>query len=246
MFNNVKLFVLLSLHLLFINSAIAAPKICIPLDNFQCQNIFDDGPGKRNRGYVCFVVKDDPNLTGVITLKNTSGRGDWDVLVGRHFDTNEKKMYGMIPYQNNKGTTGEILWLPGNSYDEYIVVAYPTTSTPSHGCLIFHRINTGEIAGQAFIMATAQSALEALFSNESDTQKQSNDKSRAIASGLSVINRNNLAQVGYDLLLNEISLQLSNAFGGGSWFTTFGVNYFGGFLEQSGKFLFDDSVNCQK
>lgn len=239
-----KSLLLILVNMMFFELAHAIPDICSSLGVNKYTNFADLGPGKRKRGYLCYVVQDNPQFQRVLTLKHTNHRGDWDVLVGTDFNTENKKVYGTIPYTNNRGVTDELLWLPGNSYQTYVVVVFPTSSTPSEACLIQHQFDAGEVAAQALVMATAQSFLKYLFSDENDTQQQSNEKSRVIAGGMSVLQRNNLASVGYDMVLNEISLQLSNAFGGGSWLTTFGVNYFGGYLEQSGKYLFDSSMSC--
>lgn len=243
-FLNGKVFFLAGLIILIGNHVYAAPDICHSIKSYEYLNITDSGPGKRIRGYICFVTNDDPNLTGIVTLRNTSRTGDWDLLVGTSFDPKTKRVYGAIDYKNNSGTENELLWLPGDSYKEYVIVAYPTSSTPSEACVIFHRIDTAEIAGEAIIMATAQSILEFLVSSENDSQEDRNQKSRAISGGMSVLKRNNLAAVGYDMVLNEISVQLSNAFGGGSWLFTFGMNYFGGYLEESGKFIFRGNSAC--
>ncbi len=219
------------------------PDVCSELESNHYATFSDLGPGKRNRGYVCFVVRDNPKLQGVLTLKHISGVGDWNLLIGTHFDTEKRIMSGDIGYSNNSGTTNELAWLPSqNTY--FLVVAYPTSDTPSDGCLIYHQFDTSEILGQAVVMATAQWALVQLLSPDNASQEYSNNAGRVVAAGLSSLNRNNLALVGYDMALNEVSTQLANTFGGGSWMFTAGTNYFGGYLEQSGKYLFNPSVRC--
>ena len=225
-------------------SAHAAPDICGNLGDHQYSTFRDQGPEKRIRGYICYVVNDDPNLKGVLTLKHMDRKGDWDILVGTSFDPDLKMVYGAIDYKNNSGNSDELLWLPGGDTREYVVVAYPRSNSPSKACLIHHKFNTTEVAAQAFLMASVHSILAELTRGEDDSQETANNKSRVIASGLSALNRNNLALVGYDIALNEISTRLAAAFGGGSWLFTFGVNYFGGYLEQSGKMLFDQNINC--
>jgi hypothetical protein len=48
----------------------------------------------------------------------------------------------------------------------------------------------------------------------------------------------------YDVVLNEINIQLSNLFGTDSWLLDFGVSYFGDYVKESGKFLFDKNMRC--
>ncbi|WP_211176205.1 hypothetical protein [Brasilonema sp. UFV-L1] len=222
----------------------AAPNICEEWGNHRYMNFRDDGPGKRKRGYVCVVIRDNPNLKGVLTLKHLNNRGNWDILVGTHFDPASKKMYGGINYQNNRGSVDELVWLPGTSNREYVVVAFPNSNTPSNACLVFHRINNSEIIGQALGEALIKAGIRYVSGGNNLSQKDKAQSDRIIGAGLSVLSRNNLADVGYDVVLNEISIQLSNFFGTDSWMLDFGVSYFGNYVKESGKFLFDKNMRC--
>ncbi|KAB8335341.1 hypothetical protein SD80_003155 [Scytonema tolypothrichoides VB-61278] len=226
------------------NPGMAAPNICEELGNHRYTNFRDEGPGKRRRGYVCFVVRDNPNLKGVLTLKHLNNRGNWDIVVGTGFDPVAKKVYEPISYQNNRGSVNELVWLPGTSNREYVVVAFPNSNTPSDACLVFHRVDYYGIAGQALGEALIKAGIRYVSGGNNLSQKDKAQSDRIIGAGLSVLSRNNLADVGYDVVLNEISIQLSNLFGTDSWMLDFGVSYFGNYVKESGKFLFDPNMKC--
>jgi hypothetical protein len=222
------------------------PKFCRLLGADRYIELVDPGPGKRRRGYTCHIVRDHQTLTSVLTLQHPRQGSDWNIIVGRNIDPIEHQVYGALDYKNNSGKTNELHWLPGGSEDHFVVISYPVTDRPSKACLIFHRFDTAEIAGQAFATATMHSALTWLFSEEGETAEQRQNRSRAIAGGLSVLQRENLAAVGYDVILNEISLQLAEMFGGGSWLFTFGVTYFGSYLENSGTYALGGEYLCHE
>jgi hypothetical protein len=223
---------------------IAAPNICGELGNYRYTNFRDDGSGKRNGSYVCFIVKDSPNLKGVLTLKHLNNRGDWDILVGTSFDPASKKVYNSINYQNNRGSVDELVWLPGNSHKDYVVVAFPNSNTPSNACLVFHRFNNNEIIGQALGEALIKEGVRRIFGRNNLNQKENAQFDRIVGLGFSTLSRNNLADVGYDAALNEISIQLGNFLGTDSWLLDLGVSYFGNYLKESGKFLFNKNMRC--
>jgi hypothetical protein len=223
---------------------IAAPNICEDLGNYRYTNFRDNGPGKRNRGYACVVVKDSPNLKGVLTLKHLNNRGNWDILVGTSFDPASKKVYNSINYQNNRGSVDELVWLPGNSHREYVVVVFPNSNTPSNACLVFHRFNNNKIIGQALGEALLKEGIRNIFGRNNLNQKDKAQFDRTVGVGFSILSRNNLADVGYDAALNEINIQLANLLGTDSWLLDFGVSYFGNYLKESGKFLFDKNMRC--
>lgn len=222
----------------------ATSNMCEELGNYRYTNFRDDGPGKRKRGYACFIVRDSSSLTGVLTLKHLNNRGDWDIVVGTDFDPASKNISGAINYQNNRGSVDELVWLPGNSDREYVVVVFPNSDTPSNACLVFHSINNYEIMGQALRDALVKEGARILLGGNNLNQNDKAQLDRGIGAGLSVFSRNNLADVGYDVMLNEISIQLSNFFGTDSWLLDAGVNYFGNYLKESGKFLFDKNMKC--
>lgn len=224
------------------------PDVCQQLENYHHLEVRDVHPNNRIRGYVCTIVQNNPNLQGVLTLKHMDNRGDWDILVGTHFDTNSKTVYGIIDYQNNSGNLDEILSLPIGDKKSYVVVVFPKSNEPSRACLSFHSIDISEVAVRAAADTAVQNSIELMISvilGQPKTQEDGNARSRAIAGGYAVLRRNNLAAVGYDVMLNEISTQLANTFGGSSLLFDFGVNYFGEYLEQSGKFLFEQNTRCQ-
>jgi hypothetical protein len=244
-FNVTKLLIAtLTLLISIPRSGMAASNICENLGNYRYTNFTDNGPGKRKRGYLCFIVKDSSNLKGVLTLKHLNNRGNWDILVGTGFDPVSKKVYGTINYQNNRGSVDELVWLPGNSHREYVVVAFPNSNTPSSACLVFHQFNNNQIIGQALGEALIKQGIRVIVGGNNPSQKHKAQSDRIIGTGLSVLSRNNLADVGYDLVLNEISIQLSNLFGTDSWMLDFGVSYFGNYVKESGKFLFDKNMRC--
>ena len=43
---------------------------CQRLESNRYIRVRDNGPGKRNLGYICFIVKDSAELKGVLTLKH--------------------------------------------------------------------------------------------------------------------------------------------------------------------------------
>ena len=223
---------------------VAASDVCQPLGNHRYMNIYDYGPGRRERGYICFLVENSSNLQGVLTLKHLSNTGNWDLLVGTDFDPSSKTVYNTINYQNNRGTSDELMWLPSNNNREYVVVAFPNSDTPSEACMIFHQVDAAGIAGEAIGMTLIQNVLEYLFTGPEASQESKNAASRVISGGMSILNNRNIGEIGYDLMLNEISNELTDAFGGGSWLFDFGLEYFSGYLQQSGKFLFDKNMRC--
>jgi hypothetical protein len=223
---------------------IAAPNICGELGDNRYTTFRDNGPGKRNRGYVCFVVKDSPNLKGVLTLKHLNNRGNWDILVGTSFDPASRNVYNPINHQNNRGSVDELVWLPGNSHKEYVVVVFPKSNTPSNACLVFHRFNNNEILGQALVEALFKEGIRNIFGRNNLNQKDKAQFDRSVSVGFSILTRNNLADIGYDAALNEINIQLANLFGTDSWLLDFGVNYFGNYIRESGRFLFNKNMRC--
>ncbi|NEQ38396.1 MAG: hypothetical protein F6K40_19850 [Okeania sp. SIO3I5] len=216
---------------------------CERLESNRYTRMRDNGPGKRNPGYICYIVQDSAELKGALTLKHLDNQGDWDILVGTSFDPTTKKVYGAIDYKNNSASVDEILELPSNSYQDYVVVAFPTSNTPSDACLIFHNFNAYEIAGEAFGEAIVKWVVDIVLGDDKNNEYK-DTKDRITALTLSGLTNQNPADVGYDLMLNEISLQLSNMFGGGSFAFDFGVSYFGNYLKEYGKFLFDPNMKC--
>jgi len=217
---------------------------CQRLESNKYSRMRDNGPGKRNRGYICYIIQDSAELKGVLTLKHLDNQGDWDILVGTSFDPTTKKVYGAIDYKNNSASVDEILELPSNSYQDYVVVAFPTSNTPSDACLIFHNFNAYEIAGEAFGQAILQWGLKKILFGNDQNNEYKDVKDRIVSTTLSTLTNQNPADVGYEIMLNEISLQLSNMFGGGSFAFDFGVSYFGNYLREQGKFLYDKNMNC--
>ncbi|NJO64611.1 MAG: hypothetical protein HC836_42660 [Richelia sp. RM2_1_2] len=226
------------------NQRTVEPERCQELGSHRYINMTDRGPGKRKHGYICVVVRDSSDLQSVLTLKHLDSQGDWDIIVGNHFDTVSKNVYGELNYQNNRGNLDELMLLPNNINEDYVVVAFPRSSTPSNACLIFHNFNIAEMAGEQLAKTLLKKGLEQLLSGDNATPESRKQSSRAIDGGISILTRKNLGQVGYDFALNEISIWLADTFGGESWLYDFGIGYFGGYLEQSGKFLFDSNMRC--
>ena len=123
-------------------------------------------------------------------------------------------------------------------------MVFPTSNRPSDACLIFHNFNAYEIAGEALGEAILEWGLKWVLFGSDKNNEYKDAKDRIPNLILSALTNENLADVGYDFMLNEISLQLSNMFGGGSFAFDFGVNYFGKYLREQGKFLFDRNMKC--
>ncbi|MEO1490954.1 MAG: hypothetical protein AAFV19_02235 [Pseudomonadota bacterium] len=208
-------------------------------------SVQDHGPGKRQRGYVCFRIATPDKNQAVLTLRTATRGGDWDILVGERFDHTTRKMRGTISPKNNRGTADEVVVLPTGSRRTYDVVIFPRTSTPSRACIYYHGFDQSDVAAEAFGLATAQYLLTAIFSGPNDTAAQRRNTGRAVTVGMSALRSRNLGETGYDFAMNEISSELANTFGGGSWLFTFGVNYFAGYLENIGAFSFKAGPKCR-
>jgi hypothetical protein len=219
------------------------PETCQILSPSTPVRLSDGGPGNRQRGYICVKVQGTLAKQGIVTLTRISQGADWNLLIGDDFSPISKTMANAIEYSNNSGSTSELAFLP-DSQDSYTIVAYPSTSVPSTACLVFHRLDTVDMAANAALLATAQWLIVKGLTSEDSSQTYQDNANRAVAAGLSAIQGNELAAVGYDLVLNEISLQLSNLFGTGSWLFTFGTNYFGSYLKESTRYIWDSSSGC--
>lgn len=222
------------------------PEFCRPLGVDRPVAVRDRGGGAAALGYSCFVVQPDPARHGVVTLKNSDGRGHWEILAGTHLDAQSATMYGAFDYENNDGAADELFHLPPGAGGRYVIVAYSEAEAPSDACLVFHDVDNGQLLLQAGVRAGIQAFLEWMVSDESDSRASRNNKSRAVAAGMAAMEGKNLAAVGYDVALNEIGLQLTDLFGGGSAMFSFGMNYFSGYLEESGKYLYAEDVSCEE
>lgn len=222
----------------------SAKEPCTSLKNGYL-NVEDRGPGKRNRGYICFRVATPDKNQAVLTLRTATRGGDWDILVGTRFNHKTRKMSGTISPKNNRGTSDEIVVLPTGARRTYDVVVFPRTSTPSRGCIYYHGFDQAEVATEALGLATAQYLLTALFSGSNDTDAERRNTGRAVTVGMSALRNRNLGESGYDLAMNEISAELADTFGGGSWLFAFGVNYFSGYLENIASYSVKAGPKCR-
>ena len=224
------------------------PDNCIPLlreslGRANAKMLVDSGPGSalsRNR---CFVIRATEKWQGVVTLRNGTPSSDWDIYLGTGFDPATGRLTGLFNNTRNRGSSAEIAWLPTRDQDVFLILV-PVANSASRACLTLHFFDSNEILGKALVLATIQYGLTEMLSPNGASQETKNNVGRAVAGGMSALQRTDIAGVGYDMVMNEISTQLANAFGGGSWLFTFGVNYFSGYLEESTKYLFGRDSPC--
>ena len=231
----------LGISLFLVTNASAAD--CVELGKGRSYVATDAGHGKRNRGYTCARVTVQPGYTGVVTVRSRTGNGDWDVLAGSGFNTSTRTVSGVIGEGRARGSS-ELVPFSDTSGGRYTVVVWPVTRTPSTVCVVYHQFSTEQIIGEALAYGSAQWFLENLMGSPDQDAEQRRDISHAVSIGLSAFKGRDVAMAGYDSILNEISFQLAEAFGGGAWITTVGVNYFGGYLEQAGRYAFGPSQAC--
>lgn len=202
----------------------------------------DNDPSKRVRGYVPYTFQLAETCTGVVTIRSDVKGADWDVMVGSRFDPETRTMHGRLKYENSSGVTDEVVVLPPGR--EWQVVVYPTTHMPSQGCVHFHAFDNSLLVAEAFFWATAQALLTELFSGEDSSESQTRNASRAASLGISALRGRNIGEMGYDFALSEVSSELAEAFGAGSWLFAFGVNYAGSYLTEVGKFSLLQPQKC--
>lgn len=225
---------------LYASEAFANP--CeFPTDGFY--KFADNGPGKRVRGYVIYEVQLRENCTGVVTIQSGQKGVDWDVIVGSSFDPETRSMHGSLRHNNSDGVADEVVVLPSGKL--WYIVVYPTTDVPSTGCIYIHAFDNSSLIADAFLWATAQFFLAELFGGENATENRQRNASRAASVGISALRGRNIGEMSYDLALSEVSSELAENFGAGSWLFSFGVNYAGNYLTEVGRFSLLRSQKCQ-
>lgn len=228
----------------FGSESLATETSCISLKSNSYYILYDKGKGKRTRNYLCFYIQDHHDLQGVVTLKHYEKNSDWNFFIAKKYNNATGKSVGRLAYNNNSGSTDEITMLPKKDSAFYQLIVWPNSTQPSRSCVIFHRFAPGDVLAKALGTATFAYILGQLFGNETDSAEQRRNKSRVIAGGMSILQERNLGRVGRDVILNEISIALSEAFGGGSWFFDFGLSYFSGYLDEYGRYLFRGPEVC--
>ncbi|MGB7414033.1 MAG: hypothetical protein WA902_07475 [Thermosynechococcaceae cyanobacterium] len=224
-----------------VSASLPTPPNCRSL-NSGAVNL-SDSRGTRDTFY-CLIVSNNPNLQGMLTLRHTSSDGDWDLAVGTGIDPTTNQLTQQLSHQASGGTTNELMWLPSGNENTYYVYITPTADTPSNACLVFHQFDALQMLGESMLTTLFERAIEDALVGGQPTQQSRADASRAISIGSSVLRGRDFGQGSYDLLLNEVSAKLQEAFGQDSWLFDFGIDYFGGYLEQSFKHYNSSDSGC--
>lgn len=145
---------------------------------------------------------------GVFTLKNDSGRSDFDIAAYRYDSDNGLQL---IDTQDNSGTQTELLIVQPSSRDRYIyldVVNYGNASSQ-------YRLYADYVSPMnKFWLAAARALVEGGFSAQENISER--DASRLTTGLFSLFEGNGFAGVGKDMAINEITEEMRSQFGYGA------------------------------
>ncbi len=228
----------------FLASHQAQAEDCIFLEQ-GFSNFQDKGPDSRVRGYICYVIQTTPDQTGVITVQTETEGGDWDVLVGRHFDHDESTMHDILPHSNSDGIADEVVILPVDKGSAWEIVIYPKTDTPSKGCFRYHYFNQKHVLAQAFMKATTLhlAAGKKVDKNLNNTPRA--DELKPIMLDMRALDGKNLGAMTYDSARYEIDKDLEETFGRDTFVFSVGSSFTETYLSQIGAYSFSNTPKCE-
>lgn len=171
-------------------------------------------------GYSLWKCWVPANQMPVFTLKNQSRKSDFDLFL-----FNDQSLKYKIQEGVKSGTTTELILGNTHSSDRYIYILVKNTGDrTSEYHFQHHDIDLAEKFGIAFRDASAQYVIEEglkwLFDvKETDKDYKEKDRNVSRASNLIVssLNKENLGGSAKNLVINEITSELREAFGYGFW-----------------------------
>ena len=182
-----------------------APKTMVAIDCENANLVDTIGPGELR----AFQTPQTDFVLPVFTLKNESGRSDFDIYA---FGDSALKHRIAAGTHNGPGTE-LIIARSEQSVGEVYAIVKNVGPEPATFHLFCHSVDLAKTAVVAGLETLAQTALGAAVSNDSDSQDQRRNKSRAIAATVSAIEKQDLVEVGKDVAINEITMRLHEELG---------------------------------
>ncbi len=181
----------------------------------------------KGTGYYKFYVSSDE--LAVFTLKNLNSESDFDLYV--YSDPGLGRLIGKSEITGT-GTEREIISQSGQ-YVYLKVVNYGDSF--SRFKLYSHEIDFFELAKDALVDTAAEEILSAvlksIFDVEDDDSEAEQNVGRAATVIMGVFQDKNIAEIGADLLLNEITSRIRDELGYGFW-GSFAVNLATSFVKE--------------
>lgn len=143
---------------------------------------------------------------GVFTLKNNSGKSDFDISAYKYDGD-----WQLIDKQNTTGTQTELIIVQPSNIDRYIyleIVNYGSVSSE-------YRFYADHVSPfNKFLLAAAKALITSGFDAEENISER--DASRIVTGILSLFEGNGLTGVTKDLVINEVTAEMREQFGYGA------------------------------
>jgi hypothetical protein len=157
----------------------------------------------------------------VFTLKNDSAASDFDIYV--HGDSARLRLIA----KGIRGGTKTELLTPSRGESGYLYITVKNDGSEwARYRLYCHEVDFEQIGKRVLVETAAQAFLEWLVTDDSSTTEQQRDASRGAALAMSVLQNKDLASVGKDMAINELTMRLRQELGygfGGDLAVNFGI-----------------------